>query len=88
MALIAKGPSQGQGEQRKKKEDLSKVKCFRRGELGHYNTQCPLRKRDKEEKHDQEATSVEINRLSSRMEEEFTMCAYIPLGVRWGDLVL
>ena len=37
VALASKGPSQGQGEQRKKK-DLSKVKCFRCGELGHYST--------------------------------------------------
>jgi len=48
VALASKGSSQRQGEQRKK--DLSKVKCFRCGELGHYNTQCPLRKKDKEEK--------------------------------------
>ena len=50
VALASKGPSQGQGEQRKKKEDLSKVKYFKCAEIGHYSTQCPLRKNDKEEK--------------------------------------
>ena len=38
VALTSKGPSQGQGEQRKKKKDLLKIKCFKCGELGHYNT--------------------------------------------------
>ncbi len=50
VALASKGPSQGQGEQRKKKKDLLKVKCFKCGELDHYSTWCPLRKKDKEEK--------------------------------------
>lgn len=38
VALASKGPSQGQREQRKKKKDLSKVKCFKCGELSYYNT--------------------------------------------------
>jgi len=81
VTLALKGPSQGQGEQRRKK-DLSKVKCFRCGELDHFNTQCPLRKKDKEEQWDQQATSTEIDRLSSRLEEDFSIFADIPLGVR------
>lgn len=36
VALTAKGPSEGHGEQQKKAKDLSKVKYFRCGELGHY----------------------------------------------------
>eukprot|EP00253_Pinus_taeda_P029529 PITA_29529 len=51
VALASKSPSQGHGE-KKKKKDLSKVKCFRCGEFGHYNTQCPFRKKDKWEKQD------------------------------------
>lgn len=65
VALASKGPSQGHGEQRKKKNDLSKVECFRCGELGYYSTECCLRKKDKEEKQDQQAASTEIDRLSS-----------------------
>ena len=49
-------------EYQKNKKDLSKVKCFRCGEFGHYNTQCPLRKKDKQEKQDQATTHVEIDR--------------------------
>ena len=78
MALTSKG----QQEQRRRKKDISKVKCFRCGELGHYNTQCPPKKKDKEEKQDHEAASTEIDRLSSRLEEEFAMITDIPLGVR------
>ena len=87
VALTSKGPSQGHGEQRKKK-DLSKVKCFRCGELNNYSTQCPLKKKGKEEKQDQQAASAEIDRLSSRLEEDFAMFIDILPGLRWGDLVL
>ncbi|WP_250532491.1 hypothetical protein, partial [Caballeronia sp. ATUFL_F1_KS39] len=53
VALASKGPIQGQGTQgEKKKKDLSKVKCFKCGEFGYYRTQCPQRKKDKQEKRD------------------------------------
>jgi len=58
VVLASKGSNQGQGEKRNKK-DLLKVKCFRYGEFGHYNTQCPLTK-DMEEKRDQQETLTEI----------------------------
>lgn len=73
VAVASKGPNQWQGE-KKKKKDLSKVKWFRCGELGHYSTQCPLKKEDKKEKHDQAAGSTKINKLFSRLEED--ICNY------------
>ena len=80
--------SKGQQGQRRRKKNVSKVKCFRCGELGHYNTQCPLRKKGKEEKQDQQVAAAEIDRLSSRLVEEFAMITDTPPKVRWGDLVL
>jgi len=77
-ALVSKGHQ----EQRKKKKDVSKIKCFRWGELGHYATQCPLKKKDKDEKHDPKAASAKIK------EEEIFMIAQIPPGERWGHLEL
>ena len=50
--------------------------------MGHYATQCPLKKKDKDEKHDTQAATAKIE------EEEFPMIADISLGVHWGDLEL
>ena len=69
--------SKGQKEQWNKKKDISKIKCFQCGKLGHYTTQCPLKKKDKDEKHDPKAASAQIE------EEEFAMIAQ-----RWGDIEL
>ena len=71
----------GQQEQRRRKEDVSKIKCFKCGEMGQYATQCPLKKKDKDEKHD-------LNAAPAKIEKEFTMIAKIPPGGRWDDLEL
>lgn len=81
VALASKG-------QRWRKKDISKIKCFRYGELGHYGTQCPLRKMDKEEKQNKQAASAEINKMSSILVEEFAMIIELPIAVRWGDFEL
>ena len=72
----------------KKKNDMSKVKCLKCGELSHYSVQCPLRKKEKQEKQDQAAVSADIDKLSSKLEEDFAMMAATPLRVRWGDMEL
>jgi len=46
VALASKGSIQEKGE-KKKNKDLSKVKCFRCGDFGHYSNKCLQRKKDK-----------------------------------------
>lgn len=50
--------------------------------MGHYTTQCLLRKKDKNEKHDLKAAPTKIK------EEEFAMTVEIPLRRRWANLEL
>jgi len=52
------------------------------GDMGHYATQCPFRKKDKDEKHDPKVAHTKIE------EEEFTMTGEIPPGGRWANLEL
>lgn len=79
--------SETRGEE-EEEEVLVKIKCFRCGERGHYSTQYPLKKKEKDEKQDEHAALAKIDGISSKLEEYFTMFVDIPLGVRWGDLVL
>jgi len=51
--------------------------------MGHYESQCPLKKKDKDEKHNPKVVATKIEQ-----EEEYTMKTKIPLGGRWADLVL
>lgn len=66
----------------KRNKKISKVKCFSYGKMGHYISQCPLKKKDKDEKHDLKAASTNID------EDEFAMSAHASPGERWGDIVV
>ena len=67
---------EGKQEKRKKK-DLSKIKCFHYGELGHYATQCP-RKKSKGESSETKATPA---RAEKKVEtnDDCAMSAHVPL---------
>ena len=73
--------SKGQQKQKRKKE-ISKVKCSSCGKMDHYASQCPLNKKDKDEKHDPKAASVNIDK------DDFSMSAHTSPGVIWGDIEL
>lgn len=77
--------SAGKQEKRKKK-DLSKVKCFNCGELGHYANWC-LRKKTKGEASDSKETPTKVEK---EVEEDVdcAMSAHVPLEKRWGNIEL
>ena len=51
--------------------------------MGHYATQCPLKKNDKEEKQDPQAGAAKIEAGAN-----CAMLAHILKGEKWADLEL
>ena len=77
--------SVGQQGKRKKK-DISKVKCFHWGELGHYASRCP-RKKHKGEASDSKAAPAKAEK-EDETDDDCAMNAHAPLEKRWGDIEL
>ena len=77
--------SAGKQENRKKK-DLSKVKCFHCGELGHFVNQCPRKK----SKGDASNSKAALAKVEKEVEDDdnCVMSAHVPLEKRWGNMEL
>eukprot|EP00253_Pinus_taeda_P014291 PITA_14291 len=73
-------------QEKRKKKDLPKVKCFNCGELGQYANRCP-RKKSKGEASNSKVASV---RSEKEVEEDddCAMSAHVPLEKKWGDIEL
>lgn len=69
-----------------KKKDLSKVKWFHCGELGHYKNQCP-RKKSKGEAYKTKATPANVEK-EVEIDDECAMITHAPQEKRWRDIEL
>ena len=74
------------GKQEKRKKDLSKVKCFHCGELGHFANQYPRKKSNGEASE----TKAAPGKVEKEVEEDdnCAMSAHAPLERKWGDIKL
>jgi hypothetical protein len=79
--------SDGQGNSQRR--DMSTVRCFACGEMGHYAGQCPKKKKKKQQ--DGSAATAEEIEFSDQFARE---CAFIttlstitPSSISWGDRV-
>ena len=65
-------------KQPKKKKDLSKIKRFQCGEMGHFASHCPEKKKDKE------ASSSKVAVADDGSRDDVAMSAHEPR--RWADM--
>jgi hypothetical protein len=59
------------GKRKDKKKDMSKVKCFACHKTSHYASQCPNKKKRKNEP--EVSSSVEIVEFTEKFEKEFSL---------------
>ena len=68
-----------------KPKELSKIKCFNCGKMGHFSLRCALKTRDDKKgkrKEKQIVASAEIDDLFRRLEEEdFAMISHFSQGI-------
>ena len=65
-------------KQPKKKKDLSKIKCLQCGEMEHFASHCPEKKKDKE------ASSFKAVVVDDGSGDDVAMSAHEPQ--KWGDI--
>lgn len=69
-----KGNSDEEGQQSRKKKDLSKLKCFFFHKNGHYASQCLDKKKDKEKRPQEEAaTGTQLSEFVAKFENDFSL---------------
>ena len=71
MSLIGKG--------KRKKKDMSKVKCFACHKIGHYASQCPNKKKGKKDA--EVSTLAKVDDFAEKFEKEFSLMTCLQLVV-------
>jgi hypothetical protein len=81
-------PQGGESSNSGQKRDMSTVRCFACGEMGHYAGQCPKKKKKQQ---DGSATTTEEIEFSEKFARECafmtTLSVVTPSNIRWGDRV-
>lgn len=68
----------------KKKKVLSKIKCYGYHKFGHYVSGFPQRKKNEKKGKKQTIAPTSVDELSSRIEDEFALIAYLTSSTSLG----
>jgi hypothetical protein len=81
-------PHGGESKNNGQKRDMSTVRCFYCGEMGHYARQCPKKKKKKQ---DGSTTTIEEIEFNDKFVRECAFMTTLPIvtpsNIRWGDKV-